>query len=182
MTGKDTGLELLKVWRSAMDFAVIVYREVIPVLPSEEKYALDHQFRRSVQSIPANIAEGYGCYYCQDNVRFCYIAHGSLEETISHLTLTNKLGNLSEDILGSTMQLSDELHRMLYGYIGFLKRSKRGENEPGSHNIQEESAIYSMLESSEYTDDPSSNHLIPSDPVLDYPITCHPVTIFSIKE
>ena len=30
------------------------------------------------------------------------------------------------------MQLTNELRRMLNGYIAFLKRSKRGENEPGS--------------------------------------------------
>jgi len=48
-----------------------------------------------VQSIPANIAEGYGRYYYQDNVRFCYIARGSLEETLSHLVLAHELNYIS---------------------------------------------------------------------------------------
>ena len=39
---------------------------------------------------------------------------------------------LPEDVLQSSMQLTNELRRMLNGYIAFLKRSKRGENEPGA--------------------------------------------------
>ena len=76
MSDKKTGIETLKVWQKAMDLAVKVYREIIPLLPVEEKYALASQLRRSAQSIPANIAEGYGRYYYQDNIRFCYIARG----------------------------------------------------------------------------------------------------------
>jgi four helix bundle protein len=163
MSGKKTGIETLDVWHKAMDFAAKVCREIIPLLPSEEKYALASQLRRSVQSIPANIAEGYGRYYYQDNIRFCYIARGSLEETLSHLILANKLGYLSENVLQSSVQLIDELRRMLNGYIVFLKRSKRGQNEPGSQNIQEGSAPYNMLESIESTDDPPPNHQLPNN-------------------
>ena len=89
------GLERLEVWRKAKEFALAVYREVLPQFPVEEKWALNQQIRRSVQSIPANIAEGYGRYYYQDNVRFCYIARGSLEETLSHLVLAHELNYIS---------------------------------------------------------------------------------------
>jgi len=50
------------------------------------------------------------------------------------------------------MQLTDELRRMLNGYIAFLKRSKRGENEPGSHHTREDSEYFSIRESMEFTD------------------------------
>jgi hypothetical protein len=77
---------------------------------------------------------------------------------------------VSENILQSSVQLVDELRRMLNGYIAFLKRSKRGENKPGSHNVHEGSAIYSLLEAIEYTDNPSPNHQLPNnqspDPIL----------------
>ena len=138
MSGKKTGIESLIVWQASVELAVKVCQEILNLLPSKEKYALTNQLRRSVQSIPANIAEGYGRYYYQDNVRFCYIARGSLEETVSHLILASKLGYFSEDVLSSYMQLTDELRRMLNGYIAFLKRSKRGENEPGA-TIREDS-------------------------------------------
>lgn len=79
------GLNRLEVWKRSKDFALRIYREVLPALPAEEKWNLAQQLRRSSISISANIAEGYGRFYYQDNVRFCYIARGSLEETLSHL-------------------------------------------------------------------------------------------------
>jgi len=141
-----------------MDLAVNVYRKIILLLPFEEKYALASQLRRSAQCIPANVAEGYGRYYYQEHIRFCYIARGSLEETVSHLVLAHKLGYFSENVLQSSMQLTDELRRILNGYIAFLKRSKRGENEPGSHQTREDSEYFSIRESMEFTDDLGPNN------------------------
>ena len=88
------GLRRLKVWVKAKDFALKVYNQVLPLLPSEEKWNLNQQLRRSSLSISANIAEGYGRFYYQDNVRFCYIARGSLEETLSHLVLPSHIKTL----------------------------------------------------------------------------------------
>ncbi len=71
------GLEGLQVWQKALDFAVMICKNQLPSFPSEEKYALIDQLRRAVQSIPSNIAEGFGRYYFQEGIRFCYIARGS---------------------------------------------------------------------------------------------------------
>src|SRR5512134_1520098 len=79
------GLHKLEVWVKAKDLAIRIYRQVLPLLPVEGKYGMNQQLRRSVQSISANLAEGHGRFYYQDNVRFCYNARGSLEETLSHL-------------------------------------------------------------------------------------------------
>jgi len=127
------GLEKLEAWRKAMDFTLKVYREVLPILPDEEKWNLNQQIRRAVQSIPANISEGHGRFYYQDNVRFCYIARGSLEETLSHIVLAYELGYIPEVLYHQLERSGDDLNRLLNGYIAYLKRSKRGSNEPGAH-------------------------------------------------
>jgi four helix bundle protein len=57
MTTTD-GLQKLETWIKSRDFALEVYKKVLPVLPSEEKYNLSSQLRRAATSIPANIAEG----------------------------------------------------------------------------------------------------------------------------
>jgi len=95
MTG-DKGLETLQVWQKSLAFAVEVCKTILPQLPVQEKWSLADQLRRSVQSIPANIAEGYGRFYFQESVRFCYIARGSLEETFSHLTFAHNLSYFDE--------------------------------------------------------------------------------------
>ena len=142
-------LETLEVWKKAKEFSLRVYREVLPLLPSEEKWNLNQQLRRSSSSIPANIAEGYGRFYYQEIIRFCYIARGSLEETLSHLVLCCELNYIPKILFDSLEQDGEKLTQLLNGYIGYLKRSKQGQNEPGSnHTIREDIALYS-LDSSE---------------------------------
>ena len=130
-----SGLEKLDVWCKARDFAVRVHKEILPILPVEEKYALSSQIRRSSQSIPANIAEGHGRFYFQENVRFCYIARGSLEETLSHIVYANKVGYIPEMLYKSFAVDGENVNRLINGYIGFLKKSKQGANEPGVNYV-----------------------------------------------
>lgn len=145
---EEKGIETLQVWQRSLEFARLVCKSILSQFPSQEKFALAEQLRRSVQSIPANIAEGYGRYYYQESVRFCYIARGSLEEASSQLTLAHKLEYLPEATYKSLKVEIMEIRRMLNGYIAFLKESKRGMSEPGSTvYIQESSSFY--LEGSE---------------------------------
>ena len=135
MSTEDTrkGLENLEVWKRASAFAVAICQEIIPTLPSEEKYALASQLRRAVQSIPANIAEGYGRYYYQEGIRYSYIARGSIEETYSHLYLASRLSYISPQLFQKYALEIMEMRMMLNGFIAYLKRSKRGEKEPGNN-------------------------------------------------
>jgi four helix bundle protein len=127
------GLDSLEVWQVAKTLAVFVCSDVLPKLPPEEKWSLTTQMRRSVQSIPANIAEGFGRYYYQEGVRFCYIARGSLEETYSQLCIARDLGYIDDELFAQVVEEVNKLRRLLNGYIAFLKRSKRGGDEQGAH-------------------------------------------------
>jgi len=126
---------------------VAVHTRAVPLLPPEEKWDLAQQVRRSSKSVMANIAEGYGRYYYQDNVRFCYHARGSLDETISHLTTALDLGYIPQDLYTWLRDLADEVRRMLNGYIAYLKRRRQGENEPGSQlAVHDLPAIYAAAD------------------------------------
>ena len=131
-------LKRLQVWVRAKDFGLKVYKRVLPLLPPEEKWNLNSQIRRSSLSISANIAEGYGRFYYQDNVRFCYNARGSLEETLSHLVFAFDAKFIPETLYKELSAEGDEIDRMLNGYIAYLKRSKQGKKEPGvNHAVHE---------------------------------------------
>ena len=133
----DKGIESLLVRRQAIEYAVQISNKVLSLLPSVERYALAAQLGRSAQSVSANIAEGYGRYYYQEGIRFCYIARESLEESYSHLTLACKMGYLPEELFHEFAFKTQELRKLLNGYIAFLKRGKRGVDEPGNHAIRE---------------------------------------------
>ncbi len=137
------GLKRLKVWARAKDFALKIYEQVLPVLPSEEKWNLASQLRRSSLSISANVAEGYGRFYYQDNVRFCYLARGSLEEALSHLVFAFEAKFIPEEIYRQFESEGEELVKMLNGYISYLKKSKQGANEPGSnYSVRDDLSSY----------------------------------------
>lgn len=131
------GLNRLQVYQDAMNLAMLVYQEVIPNLPSEEKWGLSSQIRRAAASIPANIAEGYGRYYYQEGVRFSYLARGSLMELSSHIELATSQGYLSEESQDQFHRKMSSLLRLIHGYINYLRQSKRGCGEPGSQKISE---------------------------------------------
>jgi four helix bundle protein len=155
---REKGLESLQLWQHAVAFAAKVCQQVLPLLPGDEKWAMSAQLRRSVQSIPANIAEGFGRFYYQDCIRFCYIARGSLEETYSHLVLAKELNYLPAHVYQAMDRDVQEMRRLLNGYIAYLKRTKRGHNEPGA--IREASGEYHLAASDAFSaDDAPSEHL-----------------------
>ncbi|GAB4538472.1 MAG: hypothetical protein Fur002_01960 [Anaerolineales bacterium] len=128
-----------------------IYKQVLPLLPPEEKWNLNQQLRRSSLSISANIAEGYGRFYYQDNARFCFNARGYLEETLSHLIFCFEMDFIPEALYKELESEGEEIEKMLNGYIAFLKKSKQGENEPGADRKVREDAEPYETESPEDT-------------------------------
>lgn len=94
----EQSFETLKVWKKSRQLMLDIHQKLIPLLPREEKYGLIDQLRRSSKSVGANIAEGAGRFYYMDNVRFCYMARGSLDETLNHLLTSKDLGYCEEDL------------------------------------------------------------------------------------
>ena len=124
MGNNNQGLESLDIWQKSVDYAVDICQGILPLLPSDEKWALNSQLRRSVQSIPANIAEGYGRYNFQESIHYCYIARGSMAETKTHLVLAYRLGYIDEAQYQKFQVRLVELGKMLHGYIKHLRNQK----------------------------------------------------------
>jgi four helix bundle protein len=139
----EQGFESLKVWQKAHQLMLDIHKKLLPLSPKDEKYNLADQVRRSSKSVGANIAEGYGRFYYMDNVRFCYNARGSLDETANHLKVSLDLGYCPKELHQSLRSQADEIRRMLNGYIDWLKAQKAGEKEPGANiHVREIQAEY----------------------------------------
>ncbi len=70
----------LRVYRDAMRIGEDLWN-LIECWDRFSKDTLGKQLVRSVDSIAANISEGYGRYHYKENRNFCYYARGSLFET-----------------------------------------------------------------------------------------------------
>jgi four helix bundle protein len=80
----------LIVWRKAMDLTISVYR-LTKKYPAEELYDLTSQTKRSVKSIPANIAEGRMRGSKKKFHHFLSIAYASGAELETHLEIAKRL-------------------------------------------------------------------------------------------
>jgi four helix bundle protein len=88
--------EKLTVWQLAKDLAKEIYT-LTKVFPTEEKYGLIQQMRRSATSICANIAEGSTRSSAKDQAHFTTIAYGSLIELLNHLIIAKELEFLDNE-------------------------------------------------------------------------------------
>jgi four helix bundle protein len=144
----EQSFETLKVWQRSHQLMLEVHKRLLPLMPKEEKFGLTDQLRRSSKSIGANIAEGSGRYYFMDNVRFCYMARGSLDETLNHVLTAKDLGYCNQELHEELRAQIEEIRRLLNGYISWLKTKKIGVHEPGAGlAVREMSAEY-FIESS----------------------------------
>ncbi|MCB2220599.1 MAG: four helix bundle protein [Bacteroidetes bacterium] len=108
-------------WQDAQKVKLFLYKEILPKLPSEEKFNLDNQIRKSTCSSTANIAEGYGRYHFQDATRFYRISRGSTYESKDHLITCMELQYIDEEIFKNGIELIEKAKISINGYIRYIK-------------------------------------------------------------
>ena len=116
--------EDLEVWRVARELKSYL-RELIKKFPDSERYRLVDQIIRAKRSITANIAEGFGRYYFQENIQFCRTARGSLSELLDHMITSFDNLYISEGELSEARRRIMDCMRLLNGYIRSLRKSKQ---------------------------------------------------------
>jgi len=72
-------LDEFELDNAAREFRRRIYR-ILKQLPDDEKFALENQMRRAAISVTNNIAEGHGRWHYQENIHFCRISRGSVDE------------------------------------------------------------------------------------------------------
>lgn len=80
----------LDIWQKGNEMAIEIFN-LTKTFPSEEKYDLTSQMRRSSQSVPTNIAEGCGRNSQKELLRFCSIAMGLASELEYQLILSKDI-------------------------------------------------------------------------------------------
>lgn len=98
-------LEELKVYQLAMNIGEKVW-DIVSKWDYFVKDTVGKQLVKSVDSIAANISEGYGRFHYKENKQFCYYSRGSLYETKTwlkkahdrRLIVDNDFQSLEKDI------------------------------------------------------------------------------------
>ena len=102
----------LIVYQQAKELVKLVYA-LIKKFPSDERYALCDQLRRSVISIPSNIAEGMGRIAQKEQGHFINIAFGSLMEVLAQIDIAKDLEYITTEDYRQIETMVNEIGKML---------------------------------------------------------------------
>ncbi len=115
--------EDIKAWQLCRKFRKEIY-SITRKFPQNEKFILTPQILRATISISSNIAEGFGRYSYQENIQFCRIARGSVNEVLDQLYVALDERYIIKDEFDKLYKEGRELERSINGYISFIKNQK----------------------------------------------------------
>jgi len=113
----------LEVWQRAVDLAVECCAAA-KSFPSDERYGLAAQVKRSSVSVPSNIAEGRGRMGLRGFLFHLSIARGSLMEVETQLLIANRLGYLHDATIDALLKRATQVSCLLAGLIRALKAKR----------------------------------------------------------
>lgn len=113
----------MPIWQTGSKLLEEIYK-ITKGFPTEEKYALTSQLRRSANSVISNIAESHGRYFFKDKIRILYIARGEIEEIRSHLLVAKKLNYITNEIQSGLDNSYNKLGRDINSFVLDLNSKK----------------------------------------------------------
>ena len=119
--------EDLEVYQVAREFRRAMYR-VAKRLPPEEKFGLTSQIRRAAVSLTNNIAEGHGRFHFLEQIKFMLQSRGLLDELLDDLNVCEDEIYLPIQDIESLRQEGWRVHKLINGYILFLRRRASGDS------------------------------------------------------
>jgi four helix bundle protein len=121
-------LDDFELYKFAREFRKQAYR-LLKQLPAEERHALANQMRRAALSVTNNIAEGHGRWHYQENIHYCRISRGSVDELIDDFNACQDEGYGDPPVVADLKNRAYELIHRINSYIAYLKRTKQGGDE-----------------------------------------------------
>jgi four helix bundle protein len=109
----------LEVWTLSRGMVKEVYF-LMKTMPDEEKFGLTSQIKRSVISIPSNIAEGCAKKSNKDFSRYLEISLGSCYELETQLILCSDVELIPVEIIEEKIILLQMLERKITSFINYL--------------------------------------------------------------
>lgn len=115
-------LEELQIYQLSMALSDEIWNKVT-TWDYFTRDTIGKQLVRTADSISANSSEGHGRFHYKENINFCYYSRGSLQETKTWLTKTNRRKLLSDDEYSTFCQQLNALSVKLNNYIKSIGRN-----------------------------------------------------------
>ena len=116
-------LEELQTYQLAMEMADKIW-DIVVKWDYFAKDTVGKQLVKAVDSIAANLSEGYGRFYYKENKQFCYYSRGSLYETKTWLTKAHNRKLITDEDFASFQKDIDTIGIKLNNYINSIGKQK----------------------------------------------------------
>ena len=121
MTMKIQKVEDLKVYQKLVNLVIEIHKITL-TFPKFELYELGSQLRRSSNSVPANLAEGFNNKHINIYLEGISRAQAELRETRHHLKIASDKGYLTQERLNYFIANYEECSKMLRGLEKSLEK------------------------------------------------------------
>ena len=123
-------LEELIVYKLSMEMAEEIWQIVIK-WDHFSKETIGKQLVRAMDSIAANLSEGFGRYHFKENINFCYYSRGSLYETKTWLIKAHNRKLLPDESYGLFIVNIENIGVKLNNYIRSIGKTSAA--KPNDH-------------------------------------------------
>ncbi|MFH0779232.1 MAG: four helix bundle protein [Parcubacteria group bacterium] len=121
--GEYIGFRDLEVYRLAREVSRLSW-DIYKEFDWQTKKIIGDQFITAIDSVGANIAEGYGRYHFLDRIKFYYNARGSFLEYLHWLDVLEERKLIDGEDYRIIVNICDELHLRLNNFIKSTYQTK----------------------------------------------------------
>ena len=118
--GTISRFEEIEAWQYARELTKQIY-QLSALGEFSRDFGLRDQIRRAAVSIMSNIAEGFESQTQSLFIKYLGIAKASAGEVRSQLYIASDLGYLSPEDLKNTINLTEKVSRLIFGFIKYLQ-------------------------------------------------------------
>jgi len=122
LRNKNRGYMNLIVWQKAMELFELAWE--IAYKEAKVDFKLRSQFADAVQSVPSNIAEGYGRRSVNEYIQHLYISLGSMGEALTRALGLNRVEQINDDRIRQFDLLHYEVENRLLRLIEKLEQKR----------------------------------------------------------
>lgn len=116
MEEKINSFKDLRIWQKGIEIVSDIYI-LTKKFPKEELFSLTSQLRRSVISIPSNIAEGFKRFHNKEYKQFLFITLGSCAELETQIIIAKELKYINENEEAKLVEKLDHIGKMISSLI-----------------------------------------------------------------
>jgi four helix bundle protein len=111
-------LNQITAYKKSFHLSNVVW-ELASNMDSFAKYTIGQQFVNAIDSISANIAEGFGRYHKKDKVKFYYYSFGSVKECLDWNEKAKIRKLISEEMYEKIFSILENLPKEIHQLIKF---------------------------------------------------------------